>query len=59
MEETVDRILDFLQKCGNGDIEAGMGQILGLGSDEDIIKFRVRLMLAIGPKCLNGGGAGS
>lgn len=43
----IDRIVSFLGKCGNADIEAGIGQIFGLGSIEQRISFRNGLIKAI------------
>ena len=48
LDEKVDRVIAFLERCEDGDIEAGIGAILGLGSQEDIARFRRGIAEAIG-----------
>jgi hypothetical protein len=49
-DAAVDRVIKFLETCEDGDIRAGVGAILGLGSDETIKRFREGLADAISPR---------
>lgn len=43
----VDRVIEFLEQCGELDIEAGIGALLGLGDPDRIERFRAGLERAI------------
>lgn len=45
--ETIKRIIEFLERCGNEDIESGVGQVYGLSSKEVIDAFEAGLAQAI------------
>ncbi len=45
--EQVDRVIEYLARCGEPDIEAGIGALLGIGSEHRIRKFREELRRAI------------
>ena len=45
-----DNVIAFLERCGDGDIESGVGHILGLGTSTDIRKFREGIYRAINQK---------
>ena len=40
VERVADAVIERLESCGNADIEAGIGTILGLGSEEQIAAFK-------------------
>ena len=45
--EQVDRVIAYLEHCGDPDIEAGIGALLGIGSRERIAKFKQGLREAL------------
>lgn len=45
--DQVDRVVEFLAKCGDADIEAGIGALFGFGGDQRIAEFREGLRRAI------------
>jgi hypothetical protein len=47
LDAAVERVIDYLSQCGEGDIEAGIGTIEGLGSAPGPIEFRLKLREAI------------
>ncbi len=42
-----DPVIDFLSSCGDADIQAGIGSLMGIGSDDKIKAFRDGLTKAI------------
>lgn len=44
---TVDRIVKYLERCGDCDIQAGIGALIGISTEERLKSFRVGLMLAV------------
>lgn len=55
-KEQIDRIIIFLGNCGNLDIEAGISQVFGLGSEAHQTEFIRRLRAAIDGPSDSGGG---
>lgn len=47
LEAAVERVLKFLTHCGDADIEAGVGYILGNGSEQEIAQFKRGIRNAI------------
>jgi hypothetical protein len=45
--EAAERVIAFLETCGDSDIEAGVGYILGNGSQPDIAEFKGKIADAI------------
>lgn len=37
--EAANRVIEFLERCGESDIQAGVGYIIGCGSPERIAAF--------------------
>jgi hypothetical protein len=45
--EAAERVIAFLETCGDADIRAGVGYILGNGSQRDIVEFKGKIADAI------------
>lgn len=45
--KAADRVIAFLETCGEIDIESGIGDILGLGTPIEIEDFKAKIRAAI------------
>lgn len=46
-DETVDKIVQFLETCGEADIEAGIGALFGIGGADSQAAFRAGIKAAL------------
>ena len=53
-EKQINRVIEFLSKCGNAEIQTGIDALKDSGSKEKFAEFRAGLAKAMGPAVSGG-----